>query len=81
MMMGYIFCRYLLHSLNSGYDTSENNEHQVVTDKVDSTPLERRLDTVLSKAVMQSSHLNLVMNARLRSVLKVKLWRMKKTTL
>ena len=68
----------MLHSLNSGYDTSENNEHQVVTDKVDSTPLECRLDTVLSKAVTQSSHLNPVMNAHLRSVLKVKLWRMKK---
>ena len=71
----HVLCSYLLYTLDHQYTVSEDD---VATDKAEPTPYERRLDTVVSKAVMQSSHLKPIVNDRLRSVIKVKLWRMKK---
>ena len=57
---------------------SDNEDVLVASEKAEATPYEHKLDTVISNAVMQSSHLKPVVNDRLRSVVKVKLWRMKK---
>ena len=50
----------------------QDGQINVVSEKAEPTPYEHKLDTVVSKAVMQSSHLKPVVNDRLRSVVKVK---------
>ena len=71
-------CSYLLYTLNHQYTVSGNDDDQIVSEKAEPTPFEHRRVTVISQAIMQSSHLKPVVNDRLRSVIKVKLWHMKK---
>ena len=70
---------YLLYSLskpdvhgNPTVDISEDNSFH-------GSSLEKKLDLVLTKATMKSSHFQPLPNGRLRSVLKAKLWRMGKS--
>ena len=78
-----LFLRYFLYTISHpgrsgipGIDLSRDKDANPLN--ASPQPAQVKLDRVLTKAVSQCSHFKPIINDRLRSALKVKLWRMGK---